>query len=372
MRFHTPLILAVACLGCFAACREAKVKHYRVAHEEEPAMPAANADGANGAATGSDMANTAVPTAEGPALSWTAPADWTAKTLSAMRKGSFTVPGPGGDADLSVTAFPGDVGGDLANVNRWRGQVQLPPLAAGDLEATLKRFSANGLDFAVVDLAPQDEKSAHLIGAIVPLNGATWFFKLMGPSATVSAQRDAFLKFLHTVKVGDGEAAPAARAPAASPAAMGNDMATTAVPTADGAALAWAAPAAWHEKTLSAMRKGSYAVPGAGGEADLAITAFPGDVGGDLANVNRWRGQVQLPPLTAGELEATLKRFSANGLNFAVVELAPPAGSQAPRLIGAIVPHGGATWFFKLMGPDATVAAQRDAFLAFLHTVKIR
>ena len=49
----------------------------------------------------------------------------------------------------------------------------------------------------------------------------------------------------------------------------------------------------------------------------------------------------------------------------AVVEFT--SGSQ--RLIGAIVPHGDATWFFKLTGPDTVVAAEKPAFLLFLQTI---
>ena len=33
----------------------------------------------------------------------------------------------GNEIDFSITSFPGDVGGLLANVNRWLGQIGLPP-----------------------------------------------------------------------------------------------------------------------------------------------------------------------------------------------------------------------------------------------------
>ena len=34
------------------------------------------------------------------------------------------------------------------------------------------------------------------------------------------------------------------------------------------------------------------------------------------------------------------------------------------------MPHAGSTWFFKVTGPDALVASQRDAFLEFLRTLR--
>ncbi len=170
----------------------------------------------------------------------------------------------------------------------------------------------------------------------------------------------------HSHAAGEGGANPVAAAPAAGGQA---DMASTPVATATGANLQWTAPAHWAAKTGSSMRKGSYAIKGEGGEADMAITAFPGDVGGDLANLNRWRGQIGLPPVGQAEFESSTQHLDRNGLHMTVVDIAG-AGANAQRILGAMVPHGGATWFFKLTGPDALVAKEKTAFLAFLDTIK--
>ena len=117
------------------------------------------------------------------------------------------------------------------------------------------------------------------------------------------------------------------------------------------------------------MRKGSYAIKGEGAEADMAITAFPGDVGGELANLNRWRGQIQLPPVGPAELEASVQHSDRNDLHLTVVDVAG-TGATAQRILGAMVPYAGATWFFKISGPEALVAKEKTEFLAFLDTVK--
>ena len=119
------LALAAATL-LLSACGDDQVSVYRIPKEKEPELPAAAADQGGQAAPaepapGASMADTAVPTASGDGLSWQAPAGWAQKPAGAMRKASYSVPGSDGDSDLSVTAFPGDVGGELANVNRWRG-----------------------------------------------------------------------------------------------------------------------------------------------------------------------------------------------------------------------------------------------------------
>ncbi len=148
-------------------------------------------------------------------------------------------------------------------------------------------------------------------------------------------------------------------------------MSSGAVATASGAGLAWTAPANWVAKPVSAMRKGSYSITGADGAiADLSITAFPGDVGGEVANVNRWRGQLQLPPLSDADVSANVTRQTINGLNATLVDFANPNASPPQRIVGAMVRFGEATWFFKLMGPDAVVATEKPAFVEFLKSVK--
>jgi hypothetical protein len=211
------LLAAAVTLSLLAAgCRKATVESYRIPKEKDPEMPLAMGPGAGGApaATAPDsaaagagsMAGTAVPTADGPGLTWTAPAAWQPKPASPMRKGSYAVPGTGtGEGDLSITAFPGDVekgglGGELANVNRWRAQVQLPPVGDADLPALVQRVEHNGLTFRIVDFTGPGDGAQRMIGAYVPYGDATWFIKLAGPATVVGAAKPQFLAFLETVK----------------------------------------------------------------------------------------------------------------------------------------------------------------------------
>ena len=200
-----PALIALTAL--LTSCRKPAVESYRVPKEAAAPAPAAMPDAATppaGAppAAGNAMANTAVATASGAGLTWTAPARWKQKPGSAMRKGSYTVTADGvtGEADLSITAFPGDVGGDLANLNRWRGQLQLPPIAQGELAAATQTTDRNGLHVTVVDLAGTGANAQRILGAMIPFGGATWFFKLMGPDAVVAKEKAEFTAFLETIK----------------------------------------------------------------------------------------------------------------------------------------------------------------------------
>lgn len=135
-------------------------------------------------------------------------------------------------------------------------------------------------------------------------------------------------------------------------------------------ALAWIAPAHWQEKAPGTVRKGSYVINGDGGTVgDLGITAFPGDTGGLHANINRWRGQIGLSNIGNKEVEAGIEHIDVNSLHIDFVDMVGPNGI---RLLGAIVPHGTETWFFKLTGPDALIARERAAFREFILTIRVR
>ncbi len=201
----TPCALATAVL-LLAGCKDREITSYRAPKDPPPVMPGALPGTAP--AGGDSMANTAVPTGSD-RLAWTAPGDWIAKAPGAMRKGSFTVRGAdGAEADLSITAFPGDTGGLLANLNRWRNQVSLPPLGEAGLDDEVQHFDTggqhmdgSGLHFEVVDFAGNAKGApTRLLGAVLSRPGETWFFKLMGPDALVAAQKPAFLEFLRSVK----------------------------------------------------------------------------------------------------------------------------------------------------------------------------
>lgn len=204
-RLATFTLLTLALVS--SGCRDREITAYRAPKDAPPpAQPAPSSGnlppdhppiGGSMSAQGSDMANTAVPTASGNALAWTAPAVWTPKAHSSMRKGSFAIKGDGGEADFAITAFPGDTGGLEANLNRWRGQLGLAAAPAKEVVTAVEKFEANGLQFTVVDYANNGNR---LLGAVVPFGGNSWFFKLTGPDALVAGQKATYLEFLRTVK----------------------------------------------------------------------------------------------------------------------------------------------------------------------------
>jgi hypothetical protein len=208
-----PLFAIITLTLPAVSCRKAEVTSYRVPKETTPAPTVAAATTpAPPAGTGPGMANPpATPTASGTALTWTAPAHWKAQPASAMRKASYAIPGDGGaTGDLSISSLSGNAGGELPNLNRWRGQLQLPPIAEADFATATTHLDSNDLHLTFVDIVGTGANAQRILGAMIPNGRETWFFKLTGPDALLAKEKPAFLEFLKTIKAGT---APSPAAP---------------------------------------------------------------------------------------------------------------------------------------------------------------
>ena len=195
-----PALLAAAAL--LAACRPApKVSTYEVKAEPAPAKEAVAAAPAPRPAMQATPAMQAEAAQAGQPTWAELPAGWSVGPANAMRKGSWTLTGPNGTkAEVAVTVFPGNVGGLTANVNRWRGQIGLPPASEADILAAAKPGKV-GADEAQRFVMVSADGAKSTDAFLVPKNGSTWFCKLSGDTAAVQAQADAFTRFLAQSKL---------------------------------------------------------------------------------------------------------------------------------------------------------------------------
>jgi len=172
---------------------------------------------------------------------------------------------------------------------------------------------------------------------------------------------------------------PAAQAPAELPPGHPPiDMMQQALPPGSAAEAPnprWDVPQGWVESKPGPMRRANFLAGGeAGQSAEIVISAFPGDVGGQLANINRWRGQIGMGSISEKQAADLTRSFELNGATVTMVDVTsdkPTAGKAHPqRMIVATIPHNGDSWFFKITGDAPFVAAQEATFLAFVKSVK--
>jgi len=309
-----------------------------------------------------------------PKLKYTLPAGWTEKPLTQLRLASFEISEDGKAVDVSVIPLSGAAGGDLANVNRWRGQVGQPLITEEDLQkaaesVTVGTQPANLFDIA--GTAPGSGDDERIIGVILHAGDTAWYFKMMGDSALAEKNKTAFIAFLKSVQF-DTSAAPAAmdmsQLPAGHPAIPGT---AADAPQSTGKP-EWTVPAGWQEGELAQFLVARFVIAGNGdATAAVNVSQLDGDGGGLLANVNRWRnqlGQQQITPDDAAKLPA----IDASGIRATVADFSGTDGrtGKAARLVGVVLPLNGQTWFYKLMGDPAVVEQQKDAFLKFVQSAK--
>ncbi|HTV62974.1 MAG TPA: hypothetical protein VMH30_10455, partial [Verrucomicrobiae bacterium] len=191
----SPLILLLPLFPLTAGCHQDKVQVYQVASDEnQPAQPAApatvssNQSAPSGEAGIPAMANSSAQMPPGvaasdvqnaPPVQWTVPAGWTEVPPSEMRVGSFKISGADGkQADVSIVPLPGMAGGDSANVNRWRGQVNLPALPDDQLANLVEDVQAGGRPAELYDIAGQNAttgQASRILGVIQHRDGTAWF-----------------------------------------------------------------------------------------------------------------------------------------------------------------------------------------------------
>jgi|SRR5271165_736918 len=144
-----------------------------------------------------------VPPPPGSPAQWTKPESWREQPLSEMRLGSFKVEGPNADtADVSVIAFPGEAGGLISNINRWRGQLQLSPLSEEQLPEVIQKTEVDNVPTDLVDFqtAENATKPSRILGAVLQAGDRTWFVKMTGPPQLIESQRQTFLDFVKSFR----------------------------------------------------------------------------------------------------------------------------------------------------------------------------
>jgi hypothetical protein len=138
-----------------------------------------------------------VPPAAAPAhrLRWTAPAGWKESAGTGMRLATIVPPGAG-KAEATVVALPGESGGELANVNRWRGQIGLSPIDESGLASARSTVRTKVGPASLYSFAGHGEPKMAMLAAVVVYEGTSWFLKLSGDEDAVKRARTGFVSLV--------------------------------------------------------------------------------------------------------------------------------------------------------------------------------
>lgn len=261
---------------------------------------------------------------------WTLPQGWSQQPASGMRYATLTVGDARPPLEVSVTVLPAG-GGDLneailANVNRWRNQLSLPPLKGDQLASETETVALTGGGSAT----------------LVTMQGQAQSNGMAGPFA-------------------GGGMRPFVPRPT-----------TPTVDTTTAAPFEAAHPRHWKPGKVGGMRKAAFEIAADNGQAELTVIDLARDAGDRLANVNRWRDQMQQRPLDRAGLSSALQRINVGEQEGDLVEIAGANEKAGQAILGVIVDVDDKTWFIKLQGTKELVANEKPAFETFVKSIRFR
>jgi hypothetical protein len=266
---------------------------------------------------------------------WTLPEGWqAAEPQSGTSSGgierfaTLSVPLDGQHLELTVVAVSlnsSDVDALLrANINRWREQMTLPPLGSAQYREAVEELSVAGHRGVLVSLRGHYRGSAGMLAA--------------GPSPS----------------------APAA----------GRSSTTS---STSGSELTYRIPQGWTAAPPDAFSRVALELRDGAQHIRITVSVLAPGAGDLLANVNRWRGQVGLPPTDRSQLEASLRYIEVAGQQAPYVEFQGSDQAGSPRaLLGVIVARDDGVWFFKLIGDAALVQREKQHFEEFVKSANFQ
>jgi hypothetical protein len=226
-------------------------------------------------------------------ISWQLPKGWREEPGKEMRYATIR---PGDELELTVVPLGIEAASVLANVNRWRRQLGLPPIDELDLVQETEDIEVDGKTLTLIDIS--------------------------GPGAG-SADNAMALKLDY--KVPDG----------------------------------------WKEIPAEPPRLAAFKVKEADKIAEVTVTSFPGKTGSLLDNINRWRGQVALPPIEGNQMERELQSIQVAG---AKGHYTDQTGRKS-RILAVMLERDRDTVFFKMTGDPELVGKQKSAFESFIMSI---
>jgi hypothetical protein len=251
---------------------------------------------------------------EGEKVTWKTPKGWEKgpegkKGMAGERKGSLKPAGAPGPL-LTIDTLGGGAAANVKmNVDRWRRvDLGLGPISGRSLDRVAERRTVKGHDITIVRMA--------------------------GPGV---------------------EKKPAVKPPPDRPR-----------PGSGAKGLKFDLPTTWKQVRGTAMAYATFEVRDGALAGQMKITRLPGRemMGGFRGNLNRWRDEVGLRPVSAEEAERTTpETVKVGGVEGKLLDLTGPARSS--RVVWVV--RGDAIWYFKFVGPTALVIRERANFDRFLR-----
>ena len=274
----------------------------------------------------------------------------------------------------------------LDNLNRWCEQLALPPFTsldavrAGDKEAKEDEETKEGSS-ALTELALADGTPATVVNLLgrttLPKGTAALASGQLPPShPPIDGNRFGGLPPSHPPIDGKSLGGLPASHPPLDGTALGKlgGQSTVGGGTGPGQLpISFTQPAEWKASQSGGIRVASFDVVDEDRKAEITVISLSASGGDRLANVNRWREQVQLPPVSEDELNKALEAIEIDGRKGQFVELlGPERPGGRETILGVLADDAGKTWFVKLKGNADLAQREKPRFKSFVTSIKFQ
>jgi len=275
---------------------------------------------------------------------WTIPAGWKeVPATDGVTHVFFVLDQADPKLRLGVSRFPGQQ--DLtANVNRWRGQLKLKPVEADEAAKSA----------VPLDTAAGTALWVELTGTFTEQSRMPPFAGGMGmpPAGAVDPKSGAL---------------PAGHPPVgAGPAGVGPAGAAANAPAAP---FKYVLPTGWTPSPPSQFNLAAFNIVDGDLKGRVTVSEAQGDL---LLNINRWRGQLGMPPTDEEQLQNSLTKLKLSGLDADFVELIAPAGAgEQGAILGVVAKRPGeGSIFVKFTGGAPLAQRERERFMKFVGSIR--
>lgn len=278
--------------------------------------------------------------------SWTVPKGWTELPGDAVTFTSFVLDPATPTIKLAVSRFPGQQ--DLtANVNRWRGQLKLPPVDAEEAKKSAVPLKTESGEALWVELS----------GTFSGASGMPPFAGGARPAGPMAGPIDPNNKTL-----------PAGHPPIDN-AVVPPQQGGAPKPAVD-APFKYELPTGWTAAQTNGFTLAAFTVAVGSETLRITVSEAQGDL---LSNINRWRvEQLGLPAIDGEQLLTATTKMKVSGLDADVVELIAPAGAGPQKAIFGVIAKKSATsnYFIKLIGDAPLAQREREHFMKFVASIR--
>lgn len=287
---------------------------------------------------------------------FTLPENWTEAPTSAFRQINISFSSEA-NATCYLTVLPLKGGDVLLNLNRWRGQFELPPLqtlpesesekimflgetsALFNLAGHFKDLGDNGNNFAAICLLQNDKENAYSI-------------KFIGPSEFIAKEKANFISWVASIKKTESEPV------------------TSTTPSENSNSIYWTKPKDWSIAEAKPARLVTFLSKN---NLECYITIAGGSA---LQNINRWRTQMGLS--TIETLDQQEKEILKTPLGEAICIFLGGefSGGMSDKPIenaimaGALIIRPNNSIFIKMVGNKENILAEKEAFYQLTQSIR--